>query len=1027
MSINLNLCNECKKPTLLVSCARCLLKGTPQEHIFDTDKTIKKKSNIISIMDIHKLKIIKNSKKASFTDLGNDKPKNKRYTWHTLPPTEPIDNDFLKKNNWGIICNKANGILGVDLDCYKWSAEHGCHKADAFYEKFGNDYIKKFNTYTQKTPSGGIHLVFLYDKDLNQTESKKDSKFGKGIDIRNGHNDELLSGGYLVGAGSVFKKPNGEIGTYELLNDEKPKKIPDELKEWLIDNIYTTQEILKDKSTIYKKNNILKLETEFTDTIYKYNITEPEMRDVLKTLPINYLDEYANWFKFTTAMKALNLKNLWDELSIKARNYNKENNELKYNSIVLKGSNYFIEFIFKLCKNFEYLDFIKYKPIPINTIKPHRIINRPKLTSLRNDEEKQTDKPLNLNLAKTKKGFVIKSDTGTGKTTLTKNELLASGQKFISIVSRVSLGKEQYHTFNEAGVDCHFYANHWVKENESIITTIDSIIGCNDILRKINEYTVFIDEFNSVIEYIMQADTCLNKTRSKCWGYLIYILQNCKNFICVDADISDLCFTLLKYVDKDYEYIQNTYNHNKGVPAKELLSLDEVITTIKKQERYMVACDSKKSAEYLWIQTGKKAKLLTSKTDKLNDETLDNFPMIIFSPAVIYGLDSSLRRPVFCYHKENTISPTNMVQQISRCRDIETLYFCFQKKKFQQAKYLNKQDCVLDIKDKAEFSSKEFNILDKDEIERENVFNNIYTDYLYKQDCYNTNKYVHFKLLLQTRGFNVEYYNTKSIKPNQNIINGIVLEFNSDNFDVDSQTVKDYNDKYLHLTRKQLLDVKELFIQDELRMKMFSLKSYFEHGLKNRPLFDSENKYDKIKDKDFAQTITKEQIATYYDCENTYDKLSKKEDFKIKKMTTTDMKYYMIDKFKCIVNFKETSNDTNKNIITANRIPTAEEQKNYITSYKKVFDYRGKKEPSINTTYDCEQFLYKMMKSTFSKDIFNDIKKVRVGKKTQYIYSMNYDCQMLTLTKKIMNYQRMNTLTEQLYAKANNGKKTYNF
>ena len=1027
MTTNINLCNECNKQTLLITCARCLVKGTSQEKVFDKKDNCNKKSNIINIMDIHKLKIIKNSKKASFTDLGNDKPKNKRFTWATLPPSVPIDKTFLQKSNWGIICNKANGVLGVDLDCYKWSPENGCHKADAFYKKFGNDYIKKFNTYTQKTPSGGIHLIFLYDKDLNQTESKKDSKFGKGIDIRNGHNDELLSGGYLVGAGSVFKNANGNIGTYELINDEMPKKIPDDLKKWLIDNIYTNQEILKEKANINKKDILIKTENEFLDSIYKFNITETEMREILKTLPNNYLDEYANWFKFTTAMKTLNFKKLWVEYSKKAKGYDEINNEIKYNSIALKSANYFVEYLFKICKNYDYLNFIKYKSVPINIVKPDKIINRPKLTTLRNDEDKQKDKPLNLNLATTKKGYIIKSDTGTGKTTLMKEELQKSGQKFISIVSRVSLGKEQYHTFNEYGIDCYFYANHWVRENQSIITTIDSIIGCSDIFRHIDQYTVFIDEFNSVIEYIMQADTCLNKSRSKCWQYLIYILQNCKNFICVDADISDLCFTLLKFVNRDCQYIQNTYKHNKGVDAKEVLSLDTFIATIKQQNKYMVACDSKKAADYIWLETGKKAKLLTSKTDKLDTQTLDDYDKIIFSPAIIYGLDSSLRRPVFCYHKENTISPTNMVQQIARCRDIETLYFCFQKKKFRQCTYLNKDVCIIDLKEKEEFSNKEFNILDAEEIKRQQLFNNIYIDYLYKQDCYNTNKYVHFKLLLQIRGFNVQYFNKKTEKANNDLINDKVLEHKLEEFNIDDEYIKDFNDKYLNLTRAQLIDVKDLFICDELMNKTFALKKYFEHGLKNKPLFNSEQVYERIKDEDFGKTITKEQVSTYLDCENTYDQLAETEDMKIKKIGTNYFKYYMIDKLKCLMNFKETKNDTTNNIITAHRILTPEEQKTYINAYKKAFDFRGKKDPEIKTKYDCEKLLYKIMKATFTKDIFKPITKIRIAKETKYIYAMNYDCDILKMTRKLLNYQRRNGIKDGLIQKLNTGKKSYLF
>ena len=187
------------------------------------------------------------------------------------------------------------------------------------------------------------------------------------------------------------------------------------------------------------------------------------------------------------------------------------------------------------------IDYIKYKLVPDNTIKPDEIINRKKLSKMNEEDEDY----VHLDLYALRKGIVIKSDTGTGKTTLMKRELKNSNQKFISIVSRVSLGKEQYNDFNEFGIDCNFYMSHWAQRGDSMITTIDSLPSLNNVFQDIDQYTIFIDEFNSVLEYIFQADQCLQKSREKCWQLLIYVLKNCKNFVCVDADISDICLELL--------------------------------------------------------------------------------------------------------------------------------------------------------------------------------------------------------------------------------------------------------------------------------------------------------------------------------------------------------------------------------------------------------------------------------------------------------------------------------------------------
>ena len=91
---------------------------------------------------------------------------------------------------------------------------------------------------------------------------------------------------------------------------------------------------------------------------------------------------------------------------------------------------------------------------------------------------------------------------------------------------------------------------------------------------KINNFNfknrvVFMDEFNSIIEYLVLSST-LNKYRVNVFRLFLRILKEAKQIICVDADISDVCFTLLKHLNLDYTYYQNEYQHAKGVKAREL-------------------------------------------------------------------------------------------------------------------------------------------------------------------------------------------------------------------------------------------------------------------------------------------------------------------------------------------------------------------------------------------------------------------------------------------------------------------------
>ena len=93
--------------------------------------------------------------------------------------------------------------------------------------------------------------------------------------------------------------------------------------------------------------------------------------------------------------------------------------------------------------------------------------------------------------------YLVKSDTGTGKTTSFKHYVKDSKKKFISIVSRVSLADEQYRVFSEHNITCKHYniADH-LHNGDNIIITIDSIGRMYDI--DFSDYVIFLDEYNSL-------------------------------------------------------------------------------------------------------------------------------------------------------------------------------------------------------------------------------------------------------------------------------------------------------------------------------------------------------------------------------------------------------------------------------------------------------------------------------------------------------------------------------------------------
>ena len=168
-----------------------------------------------------------------------------------------------------------------------------------------------------------------------------------------------------------------------------------------------------------------------------------------------------------------------------------------------------------------------------------------------------------------------------------------------------------------------------------------------------------------------------------------------------DADISDVCFKLLDHCKIEYEYVENTYKHNKGIISREVESLEKLVDEIKEtienqklnneNQKYMVCCDSKRIAEKIYLMLDKMGIIYTS--DSEFDINLNETFCIIFSPKIIYGLDSNVRRKVFCAYMGDTISPSNMLQQINRERDIIELVYYFEKRSFRLPKYNNFIEC----------------------------------------------------------------------------------------------------------------------------------------------------------------------------------------------------------------------------------------------------------------------------------------------------------------------------------------------
>eukprot|EP00854_Cymbomonas_tetramitiformis_P028255 gene28255-34998_t len=194
-----------------------------------------------------------------------------------------------KSYNVGIFGGKVNNIRVVDLDSHKWDV-----KTHPWIITFGKA-LRKFDTYTVKTCSGGYHLYFLYDDDFAKT---KNSSIG--IDV-------LSNKTYIVAPHSHICniKKNIIHKDYTVYHDTSIKPIPEDLKQFLFQHIYTSNS-QKNEKTGRKYEVKPKKEFEYDEGDVHYNVSNKNIDSILDMLPNNIIDNFGDFFKFTTAMKGLN-------------------------------------------------------------------------------------------------------------------------------------------------------------------------------------------------------------------------------------------------------------------------------------------------------------------------------------------------------------------------------------------------------------------------------------------------------------------------------------------------------------------------------------------------------------------------------------------------------------------------------------------------------------------------------------------------------------------------------------------------
>ena len=843
----------------------------------------------------------------------------------------------------GIPCGKVNNCFVVDLDDYKWTDDH------PFIAKYGKgDYHKKFDTYVQQSAGGAWHLFFKYDEEFfNKCHNKT------GIDILSDRNQEGdYKGKYVVGAGTTIRfnddmkkkyKTTENFGTYKILNDKPLSECPEDLKQWLRENIYIDKDVIRTKKEKVQKEIAISNTPEY----FKYNLSEKRVAMICKALykkQPKYFTEYRSgedwsYLVFTTAMKSIGHYKMWDYYSklYANENYNKSENIKIWNGISQYNEyNCFNKILHEIDER-TLLDYVKYKPIKETEIKYSKVGEWDKLG-------KHIELP-NVDIQ-------IKSGTGTGKTTIVKEYLKNKKRNFISVVSRRSLAYEQYKTFIEAGIDCIWYENFEggkIPENKNVVIQIDSIMKIYSYLDNAQKYTIFIDEYSSLIEHLITSPT-LGKTRSIVFKVFKKLLNKSKQVISVDADLTKHTLDFLSICGRPINVWNNTFQHNKGVPAKEWFNVDEMVEDMKKLDKFMLCMDSKSSAlalaekhfssealEHINDQTvvinGKevnkyemtvfkdsKGLILVVSAENDYVPNLDEWDRVIFSPKIVYGLDSIMERQVYCIFKEHTISPKAMIQQVARCRNIIQLNYMFCKKKFVNPVFIDIEGVHKSNEQRLEFVEW-IEVCEETDVK---FYKKILATIQYNEDCYKTNKFVHFKNMLKEKGF-VKVPNPVC----QTSISALLVMEQEHK----TKEIADFDGcKPSHIQRNQILKLPD----DQMKKycQLFLNDTAFQQ-------YSNVRKYLINSDEDIDETL-KEQ-----------------EDFNINKVKTANYKIILIQKFLKYVEAKDKFNVQSKKKLTK------EEGEKWFGYLENAFRFRFKQAPDMTTLSGVDTVTFKCLKQLF--------------------------------------------------------------
>lgn len=421
---------------------------------------------------------------------------------------------------------------------------------------------------------------------------------------------------------------------------------------------------------------------------------------------------------------------------------------------------------------------------------------------------------------------IIKSDTGTGKSTSIKHYIKNKGLKFISITSRKTMADEHFRIFNDFNIDCQHYKHSKLEENKSSISTIESMKKLIRFipLKDLKDYVLVLDEINSLVFHIITSPTVTDReSLIEVMANLQNMIYHCKQVICVDATLTESVFKFLNFWASKKIYINNTYKNNQGIEAEEIDNLYGLIEEIKKHKKFMICCDEKNKAIELHKKLNDETiKLLVAEPNEkeYKELNLDDFDKVIFSPTIIYGLDAQMLRPVFCAYTCSTIDGFQMYQQLSRTRNIEKLYFYFYKKPIRTRNYKNIEDVMKEQNAIRDWLEASYELIGKNKIY--DLIEELKVIEKFKQDEIKQNDYKFFVKLLKEKGFIVKANGNnkaENLKTDKELVN----EYYQEIFNFEKNLIN----KFMKLDEETAKKNIKLLCDPYVLLKHLNLISYF--------------------------------------------------------------------------------------------------------------------------------------------------------------------------------------------------------